>query len=582
MRKTKIVCTIGPASEDVAILKKMMLAGMNVARLNFSHGTREEHAARIKAIRQAAQELNYTVGIMLDTKGPEIRIGQLAQPVFLQEGQELTLTTRQLVGNEKIISINYSGLPQDVKVGDSILLADGLIELKVLEVSEKDIHCRVLNSGKLTSNKGVNVPGVKVNLPFLTFKDLEDIQFGMEQKLDFIAPSFIRTAEDVLQIRKILEENGSDMQIIAKIENRAAVNNFNEILRVSDGIMVARGDLGVEISVEEVPIVQKSIIAQCNKAGKPVIIATQMLDSMERNPRPTRAEASDVANAIFDGADAVMLSGESAAGKYPVEAVATMARIAERTEGVLNYAQALKRKQEQIAKTVTDSIGYATASIALDLEAAAIITSTASGATARMVAKYRPKAPIIATTANVSVAQKLTLVWGVVPLIVPETKGTDEMIDVSVEAALKQQMVKPGDLVIVTAGVPVSTPGTTNLLKVHVVGKAVVKGQGIGRATVSGKVQICLSAQEALAKINEGDVLVTVSTDRDYVPAMEKAAAIITEEGGLTSHAAIVGLNLGKPVIVGAKGALRLLEEGLIVTVDSTCGLVYKGEKDID
>lgn len=577
MRKTKIVCTIGPASEDIATLKKMMLAGMNVARLNFSHGNQEEHAARIKAIRQAAQELDYTIGILLDTKGPEIRIGQLAQEILLQEGQELTLTTRQLIGNEKIISVNYPGLPADVKEGDAILLADGLIELEVLKVQDTDILCKVLNSGRLTSNKGVNVPGVNVSLPFLTNKDLEDIRFGMAQKLDFIAPSFIRNAEDVLQIRRILEENGSDMQIIAKIENRAAVENFNEILRVSDGIMVARGDLGVEISAEEVPIVQKSIIAKCNKVGKPVIIATQMLDSMERNPRPTRAEASDVANAIFDGTDAVMLSGESAAGKYPVEAVATMARIAEKTERVLNYAQTLKRKQDQVAKTVTDSIGYATANMALDLEAAAIITPTASGSTARMVAKYRPKAPIIATTSRASVAPKLTLVWGVVPLMVPESKGTDEMINVSVEAALNHQKVKPGDLVIVTAGVPVGIPGTTNLLKVHVVGEAVVKGQGIGQTAVSGKVQVCFSAKEALAKINEGDVLVTRSTHRDYLPAMEKAAAIITEEGGLTSHAAIVGLNLGKPVIVGATGALRLLEEGLIVTVDSTCGLVYKG-----
>ncbi|WP_227765281.1 pyruvate kinase [Zhaonella formicivorans] len=578
MRHTKIVCTIGPASESIETLKKMMQAGMNVARLNFSHGNHQEHEARIKAIRQAAVELNYNIGIMLDTKGPEIRIGDLAEPKLnLQEGRELTLTIRPVLGNEDIISINYPGLPKDVQTGDRILIDDGLIALEVLQSTEDSIRCRILNSGEISSRKGVNVPGVNISLAVLTEKDLEDIKFGIKHGLDFIAPSFIRSAGDVLEIRKILEEHGSDMQIISKIENRAAVNNIDEILQVSDGIMVARGDLGVEIPAEEVPIVQKSIIAKCNQAGKPVITATQMLDSMVRNPRPTRAEANDVANAIFDGSDAVMLSGESAAGKYPVEAVQTMARIAERAEEALDYSRFARGKDIKAPKTVTDSIGHATVNIAMELGAAAIITPTASGSTARMVAKYRPKAPIIATASNRAVMRKLSLVWGVVALEIPQTVGTDEMINTSVEMAIDKGEIKLGDLVVVTAGVPAGIPGTTNLLKVHIVGEAVVKGQGIGRNSASGKVQICLSAKEALAKINAGDVMVARATDRDYVPAMEKAAAVITEVGGLTSHAAIVGLNLGIPVIVGAEGALRLLEEGLIVTVDASRGLVYKG-----
>lgn len=578
MRRTKIVCTIGPASETVDILKKMMLAGMNVARLNFSHGNHQEHGARIKAIRQAARELNYNIAIMLDTKGPEIRIGDLAQPTInLRAGQQIILTTRELLGTEEIIGVNYPGLAQDVNPGDGILIDDGLIGLEVTDKTEDSVYCRVLNGGELSSRKGVNIPGVNVNLPVLTQKDIEDITFGMQQKLDFIAPSFVRSADDVLEIRRVLEEAGSDMQIIAKIENRSAVENIDNILKVSDGIMVARGDLGVEIPAEEVPLVQKTIIAKCNLAGKPVITATQMLESMVRNPRPTRAEANDVANAIFDGSDAVMLSGESAAGRYPVESVQTMAKIAAKAEGAYDQLGLFRKNVLLNPKTVTDSIAHATVSIAAELMATAIITPTASGSTTRMVAKYRPRAPIIAATPQESVARKLLLVWGVEPLLIPVTSGTDEMVNAAVQAALTKNKIKLGDLVIITAGVPAGIPGTTNLIKVHIVGEAVIKGQGIGKKVATGRVQVCHSAKEALAKINTGEVLVTLSTDRDYVAAMEKAAAVITEAGGLTSHAAIVGLNLGIPVIVGAEGALRLLEDGLVVTVDCARGLVYKG-----
>jgi len=573
MRRTKIVCTIGPASESPEMLKKMIKAGMNVARLNFSHGSHEEHARRIINIRQAAKELNVQIGIMLDTKGPEIRIGNLEEPkILLEQGKELILTTREVLGTAERISINYAGLPQDVKPGNNILIDDGLISLRVLATTPDEIRCLILNNGEVSSRKGVNVPGVNINLPSLTAKDIEDIKFGIDKQIDFLAASFIRSGSDVLEIRRIIEEAESNLQIIAKIESRSAVYNIDEIIQVADGIMIARGDLGVEIPAEEVPLVQKQIIAKCNRAGKPVITATQMLDSMVRNPRPTRAEANDVANAILDGTDAVMLSAESAAGKYPIEAVETMARIAEKTE------EALKPKIGIYdPSTITDAIGHATVSIAAELDAAAIITHTTSGSTSRMVAKYRPRTPIIAATWVEEVLRRVTLVWGVTPLYIPKTNSTDEMINQAVEHAVASKQIKMGDLIVVTAGVPLGIPGTTNLVKVHVVGEAIVKGQGIGSQSVSGKVQICRSAKEALAKINAGDILVTTATDKEFVPAMEKAAAIITEVGGLTSHAAVVGLSLGIPVVVGVKDALRLLEEGLIVTIDSRRGLVFKG-----
>jgi pyruvate kinase len=573
MRRTKIVCTIGPASESLNMLKKMIQAGMNVARLNFSHGSHEEHAKRIQNIRKAAQDLDTHVGIMLDTKGPEIRLGNLAESkIFLQQDKEIIITTKDILGTVDRISINYPGLPLDVKPGDNILIDDGLVNLKVLETSLDEIRCLILNSGEITSRKGVNVPGVNVKLPILTQKDIDDIQFGISNQLDFLAASFIRTGSDVLEIRHIIDKAKSNLQIIAKIENRSAVDYIDEIIQVADGIMVARGDLGVEIPTEEVPLVQKRIIVKCNKAGKPVITATQMLDSMARNPRPTRAEANDVANAILDGTDAVMLSAESAAGKYPVESVETMARIASKTEEALE-----PRFDLQNTLTITDSIGHATVNIAAELDAEAIITHTTSGSTSRMVAKYRPKTPIIAATWVEEVLRRLSLVWGVTPILIPKTNGTDEMIHQAIESTVNKKRIKVGDLIVVTAGVPLGIAGRTNLIKVHVVGEAIVKGQGIGDQLVSGKVQICRNAEEALAKIKPGEILVAGATNKEYVPAMEKAAAVITESGGLTSHAAIVGLSLGIPVVVGAEGALRLLEEGLIVTIDSSKGLVFKG-----
>ncbi|WP_073344146.1 pyruvate kinase [Caldanaerobius fijiensis] len=470
MRKTKIICTIGPASSDPEIFRLLLGYGLNVARLNFSHGTHEEHGKVIDMIKSVREMESAAVGIMLDTKGPEIRTGKVqGGSVELAEGQEFILTTDEILGNNEICSITYQGLPQDVKRGDAILIDDGLIALKVLDVSGNKIKCFVENGGILGDNKGVNVPGVKVNLPAITEKDISDIIFGIEKGVDFIAASFIRKASDVREIRELLRANGgSHIKIISKIETREGVENIDEIIEVSDGIMVARGDLGVEIAAEEVPIVQKSIIKKCNEAGKIVITATQMLDSMIRNPRPTRAEVTDVANAIFDGTDAIMLSGETAAGKYPIESLKMMARIAARTEDAIDYEKLLREKR-CYHSTVTDAISHATCTTAQDLGATAVITATKSGLTARMVSKYRPNAPIIAVTYDPVVMRQLSLVWGVYPVITKAVSSTDEMIEEAVKTALASGFVKEGDVVVITAGVPVDQSGTTNLIKVHVV-----------------------------------------------------------------------------------------------------------------
>ncbi len=581
MRKTKIVCTIGPASESPEMIRKLIMAGMNVARLNFSHGDHEEQGARITRIKEARRELNKNVAILLDTKGPEIRTGNLKESaVELVEGESIILTTEDILGDKHKISVMYDGLPDDVKPGSIVLIDDGLIELKVEEVVGQEVHCRILNGGTLKSKKGVNLPGVKISLPGITPKDADDIVFGISQGIDFIAASFVRKATDVLEIRELLEQHGGEhIQIISKIENQEGVDNIDEILEVSDGIMVARGDLGVEIPPEEVPLVQKRIIEKCNQRGKPVITATQMLDSMQRNPRPTRAEASDVANAIFDGTDAIMLSGETAAGKYPVEAVQMMARIAERAEESLNYRDLYKKQSNAQQMTVTEAISQAVATSALDLNVRAIITSTQSGYTARMVSKYRPKSPIIAVSTDERVMRQLALVWGVHAICGKEVDNTDDMFSLAVNAAMNAGFVQLGDLVVITAGVPVGRSGTTNLIKVHQVGDVIAKGQGIGsQKTVSGKVVIALTPEEAIQKASAGCILITPSTDKEYMPAMEKAAAVVTEEGGITSHAAVVGLSLGIPVIVGVKNATKVLKDGMEITLYPEVGAIYLGQ----
>ncbi len=582
MRKTKIVCTIGPASDSPEMMKNLIEAGMDVARLNFSHGTHEEHESRIKRLLQAAEEMQKVLAIMLDTKGPEIRTGYVqGGGVFLKEGSPVTLTSQEITGDAARFSISNSMLPGAVAPGNTIMIADGMLHLKVISTADTEIRCEVIVGGELGDQKNVNVPGVVLDLPALTEKDIEDILFGIDHGVDFIAASFVRRAGDVLAIRRILESRGADIHIISKIENEEGVNNLDEIIKVSDGIMVARGDMGVVIPAQDVPLIQKTMISKCNRVGKPVVTATQMLDSMIRNPRPTRAEASDVANAIFDGTDAVMLSGETAAGKYPLEAVRMMSSIAERAEEALDYKSLLAKRAAQMPRTTTDAISHATCTIAQDLGAAAIITSTKSGSTARMVSKYRPKAPIIAVSPEESVRRKLCLVWGAQPLQSAETKSTDEMIKQAVDTSLAKGLIKCGDLLVITAGVPVGTPGATNLIKVHIVGEVLARGTAIGNRAAIGRVRVCLTPEEALEKVETGDILVASGTDRDYVAAIQKAGAIITEDGGLTSHAAIVGLNLGIVAVVGVDGATKILKDGGTVTVDGMRGLIYRGSTTV-
>ncbi|WP_445489506.1 pyruvate kinase [Niallia sp. 03133] len=585
MRKTKIVCTIGPASESIEKLRSLMESGMNVARLNFSHGDYEEHGARIKNIREAAEISGKNIAILLDTKGPEIRTNNMKDgAIELEAGKEIIVSMKEVEGTTEKFSVTYTELIDDVEVGSKILLDDGLIGLEVTKIdkAEGELHTTILNSGVLKNKKGVNVPGVSVNLPGITEKDANDIRFGIEQGIDFIAASFVRRASDVLEIKQLLEDNNaSHIHIIPKIENQEGVDNINEILEVSDGLMVARGDLGVEIPAEEVPLVQKMLIDKCNTLGKPVITATQMLDSMQRNPRPTRAEASDVANAIFDGTDAIMLSGETAAGVYPVEAVQTMHNIASRAEQALNHKEILSKRSREVEHNITDSIGQSVAHTALNLEVKAVITPTGSGHTARMISKYRPEAPIVAVTYDAHILRQLALVWGVYPRLSHKSESTDEMLDVAVQEGVNSSIVTHGDLVVITAGLPVGEAGTTNIMKIHVIGDVLAKGQGIGRKTAFGKVVIANTAAEALEKVIPGSVLVTTGTDRDMVPAIEKCSALITEEGGLTSHAAVVGLNIGIPVIVGVENATSVLTEGQDITVDSRIGTIYSGHASV-
>lgn len=585
MRKTKIVCTIGPTSESIEVLEQMIGAGMNVARLNFSHGNFTEHEARIKNIKEAARRTGKTVAILLDTKGPEVRTGKFKrEKEEIVEGNILYICMDDILGTNEQFSVTYPNLIDDVEIGSTILIDDGLIELEVLERdhANKKIKVKALNSGQIKDNKGVNIPNAQINLPGLTEKDVEDIIFGIKEDVDFIAGSFIRRQSDVMEIKEVLEKHhAGHIHIISKIENREGVDNIDSILEVCDGVMVARGDLGVEIPPEDVPLVQKDLISKCNIAGKPVITATQMLDSMQRNPRPTRAEASDVANAIFDGTDAVMLSGETAAGDYPVESVQTMSNIAMKTETGLDNQMILKNRSKLVDMTITDSISQSVTHTALNLGVGAIITPTESGHTARMISKYRPEAPIIAVTFTESVNRQLALVCGVQPVMGTKTESTDEMLDIAIDSGLSTGLVKRGDKVVITAGVPVGESGTTNLMKIHVIGDVIGQGQGVGRRSAYGNAVRATTAKEAIDKIKQDDILVTISTDSDMMPALKRAGGIVTEEGGLTNHAAVVGLSLGIPVIVGVKGAMDLIEDGKDITIDSSKGTIYEGHASV-
>lgn len=572
---------MGPTTEKPGIMEKMIEAGMNVARFNFSHGDHAEHSVRIKMVRDAAVKVNKPVGILLDTKGPEMRLGNFVQgKVTIEQGQKFIITSRDVEGTKEICSVNHPFLPQEVVAGNQILLADGLVCLNVDFVEGDDIHTTVQNTGVIGNRKRVAAPGVSVNLPPLSEQDIKDVLFAAANGMDFIAASFVQRAADVLAIKKLLEEANSDIHVISKIENAEGVKNIDEIIRVSDGIMVARGDLGVEIPTEEVPLVQKMIIEKCNKLGKPVITATQMLESMITNPRPTRAEASDVANAILDGTDAVMLSGETANGDYPVEAVQIMAKISVRTEQALKYGEMMHGKGSMSNHTTTEAISHATVQVAYELKAASIITDTQTGYAARMVSKYRPQAHIVAVTPHERVLRKMLVMWGVQPVLRTVSNNSDEMVENAMSSAIASGIVKEGDLVVLTAGVHStgSGTGTTNMIRVHVVGNVIVRGAGIGQKSATGEVCIARSIKDVEEKFKPGQVLVIGCIDEQTAKYAAKASAIIAEEGGLTSHAAVVGISYGIPVIVGADGATTRLVDGSTITVDATRGLVYNGE----
>ena len=574
-RKTKIVCTLGPATDGDGILRQMLEAGMNVARFNFSHGSHEEHKRRLDALKALRQELDLPVAAILDTKGPEVRLKSFAGgTVELKAGREFTLTTRDVTGDDTICSVTYADLPGDVKAGGTILLDDGLVRLTVLETTDTEIRCRVENSGTMKNNKGVNVPGVRLSMPYMSQRDRDDILFGVEQGFDFIAASFVRTAADVREIRRLLDEAGSAIKIIAKIENQEGVNNLPDILSVADGIMVARGDMGVEIDFTEIPIIQKDMIAQCVAAGKPVITATQMLDSMIEHPRPTRAEITDVANAIYDGTSAIMLSGETAAGKYPVEAVRTMDAIAQRTESDINYAKRMRNMANQGRLSIAAATAHAACTTAMDIGADAILTVSKSGTTAKLVSRFRPGTTVVALLMEPQVQRQMALYWGVVPLTMPQASSTDELVEFAVQAAENAGIIHQGDLVVVTAGVPVGVSGTTNMIRVRQVGGSLLNAVGIGDKKAVGPLCVCRTLEEVAEKFRPGCVLVVPYTTNELLPYVRQAAAVISEEASGDGHTATVGLALDIPVIVGAAGATRHLQDGMTVSVDCARGMV--------
>lgn len=584
LKKTKIVCTIGPASESPEVLEQLVRNGMNVARLNFSHGSHEEHLEKIKTIKRLRRKLNVPLGLMLDTKGPEIRIGRFEEKeYFLKPDDIFTITTRDVIGNKDIVSVSYEGLPNDVEKGSIISIDDGLIQLEVMEIKDgTDIVCRVQNNGVISNNKGVNLPGRVTNLPAITPKDVDDIKFGIENGIDMIAASFIRKKEDIYDIRKVLEDHGGeDILILSKIESQEGVDNIDEIIEASDGIMVARGDLGVEIRTELIPLVQKEVIRKCNKAAKPVITATQMLDSMQRNPRPTRAETTDVANAIIDGTDCVMLSGETAAGKYPIEAVKTMRDICITTELSDDFEENIYQTEIDRKITTTNAISKSTCTIASQLNAKAIITCTASGNTAKAVSKFRPKTNIIACTIDEKVARRLSVSWGVYPIIVEKAHETDELIERAIVGALKENYVQEGDLTVLTAGIPLGVSGTSNLIKVHVIGDIIANGTGVGNKSVSAKVVVGSTKEELEEKFEDRDIIVAKYTDKDINEFMERSSGVISENGGLTSHTAVVSIHFGIPAILGVKNVTNLLSDGDIITIDPLGGIIYKGEAKV-
>ena len=575
IRKTKIVCTMGPNLFEKHLIAPLMKAGMNVARFNFSHGTYETHQHYYDEVCRIRDELGLPVATMLDTKGPEIRVRSFKNGrVTLQNGQLFTLTTDEVEGDEERVSITYKELPRDIAVGSSILIDDGLIGMQVERIDGADIVCRVLNGGVVSNNKGVNIPNAHLSMPFISEKDHQDILFAIKNGYDFIAASFTRCADDIMQIRHILQENNCHtINIIAKIENMEGVENIDEILRVVDGVMVARGDLGVEVPLEDVPSLQKKLIQRGIAAGKPVITATQMLDSMIKNPRPTRAEATDVANAIYDGTSAIMLSGESAVGAYPVEAVETMVRIALRAEADMDYIRRFSR-DTSASTDVTNAISHATVTSAHDLNASAIITVTKSGSTARILSRYRPACVIVGCTTEKHVWRQLALSWGTVPLMIAEESNTDDLFEHAVDAAVQNGLVHDGELVVLTAGVPLGISGTTNLMKVHVVGHLLSRGLGLHGGKVVAPLCVIRNLEKDAKNFNTGDVIVCHQTTREMFSMLRKSSAIVLEDDNPEGHGAIAGMSLDIPVIIGAKNATNILKSGAVVTVDGEKGTV--------
>ena len=578
MRKTKIVCTLGPSTDKGDVLRQLIENGMNVARFNFSHGDYDEHRGRFEQLKALRTELGKPIAAMLDTKGPEIRLGTFKNgSEKLVTGQKFTLTSREVEGTNEICSITYKDLPHDVQPGGHIMLDDGLISLRIENVTDTDISCVVENDGTIKTKKGVNVPGVHLSMPYMSQRDKQDITFGAEQGFDIVSASFTRCAADIMDIRHLLDECHSNMKIIAKIENQEGVDNIDEILAVADGIMVARGDMGVEIDFAEIPSIQKHLIDRTMSSGKVVITATQMLDSMISNPRPTRAEITDVANAIYDGSSAVMLSGETAAGKYPVAALKAMVAIAETTEADASYNRLVHHAQADESRlSVSAAVAHAACTTASDIHASAIITVSKSGETARLLSRCRPATPIVACVLDERVQRQLNIHWGITPLVMPYANSTDELISMSVDCAVNAGLVQAGSMAVVTAGVPVGVSGTTNMIKVHLVGDSLLTGVGIGGKNAKGTVCVCRTAAEVATKFKPGQILVTPHTTNAMLPYIRQAAGVITEEAGTNSHAAIVALTLGKAVIVGALGATRTLRDGMNISLDCQHGVVQQ------
>ncbi len=578
-RRTKIVATIGPATSSVEVLRELIEAGATTLRLNFSHGSHEDHQRNIRLIRQVSFELNQPVGILQDLQGPKIRLGKFEQgSVILKKGDRFTLTSQPLLGTQSISFVSYHALAEEVPPGATILLDDGRVEMNVEEVNRQthELHCRVTVPGTLSNNKGVNFPGVYLSIKALTDKDKIDLAFGLDQGVDWVALSFVRNPQDVLEIKEIISQAGKQVPVIVKIEKHEAIEQMDAILSLSDGVMVARGDLGVEVPAEDVPMLQKRLIATANRLGIPVITATQMLDSMVNVPRATRAEISDVANAILDGTDAVMLSNETAVGKYPVESVATMARIALRIE----KEPYTRNADTDTRQSIPNAISQGVSRIAEQLNAAAIMTLTKTGATARNVSKFRPKPPILAITPQVSVARRLQLIWGVQTLLVLDLPSTNQTFQAAINAAQEQHLLREGDLVVMTAGTLAGVPGSTDLIKVQIVTAVLGKGIGIGQGLISGRARVAQNGIEA-AHFHPGDILVAPETGADFIEAIRKAGAIVIEADSTTSHAAIIGLRLGIPVIVGVRQATELIRDGEFVTLDVSRGLVYSGSSRV-